>query len=100
VTPADPGKALLGAFWGRKAGSKPGCRWASILAVGGQLLFHRSSRYSADMKFGYAPASWLAFGPELAAFGDEEDASGRAGGFVRIKAAGMETRSRRRLRCL
>jgi hypothetical protein len=92
VTPGDPDKALIGSFWGAQSWVEA---WLPLgesfwLSADGSY-FTATSRYSVDVKFGYAPAEWLAFGPELAAFGDEEDASGRAGAFVRINAAGMET---------
>jgi hypothetical protein len=92
VTPPDAGKAVSGSVWGAQAWVEAWlplgeCFWLSADGA----YFTGASRYSADMKFGFAALDWLAFGPELAAFGEEDDASGRAGAFLRLDAAGMET---------
>jgi Cellulose biosynthesis protein BcsS len=92
VTPEDPSNPLTGRAWGAQG-------WVEAWLPLGERFwmsadgcyFTGTSRYSADMKFAYVAADWLAFGPELAAFGDTEDTAGRAGAFLRVNAGGMET---------
>ena len=77
VMPPDAGKPLAGSVWGAQGWVEA---WLPLgerfwLSADGSY-FTGASRYSADMKFGFAPLDWLAFGPELAAFGEEDDASG------------------------
>jgi hypothetical protein len=83
--PADPEKLLAGAYWGVKTALE------SWMALGEGFwlsadtsYFTGTQAYSASLRTGYQPLSWLAMGPEAAAFGDEEHDSARAGGFLRM----------------
>jgi hypothetical protein len=92
VTPPDPSKSLQGHYWGAQS-------WIEAwLPLGDDgwisadcSYFTGTSSYSAAVKLGYKPASWLTVGPELATYGDEDDVSGRAGAFFRFDTAGVET---------
>lgn len=92
VMPPDISKTLQGSYWGAQG-------WLEAwLPLGEDFwlsadssYFTGTSSYSAAMKIGYQPLSWLAIGPEFATYGDEDDVSGRAGIFLRFNAAGMET---------
>ena len=52
--------------------------------------FTGTQSYSASMRLGYQPLTWLALGPEVAAFGDMDDDSARAGGFLRLTIGATE----------
>lgn len=92
VSPADPGNSLSGSHWGAQGWIEAwlplgGHAWLS--ADGG--YFTGTETYSANVKLGLKPVDWLTVGPELATFADSEDASGRAGGFIRFNTGGWET---------
>lgn len=91
IGPADPEKALDGAYWGAKTVLE------SWLALGDGFwltadasYFTGTRSYSMSLRPGYRPLDWLALGPEAAAFGDEEDDSARAGGFLRFTIGKLE----------
>lgn len=92
VTPADASKPLSGGYWGAQAGIEAWLplgedAWVSTYAS----YFTGTSSHAASMMLGYKALPWLSLGPEIAAFGNEDDHSARAGGFVRVDALGMET---------
>lgn len=92
TTPGDPAKLIGGALWGAKGGLDA---WLPLgdsawVAADGSY-FTASERYSASMRFGYKPMSWLTLGPQVAAFGDRDDTSARAGGFLSFTGLDMET---------
>ena len=92
VLPGDVDKALSGVVWGAKGAVETWMRLSDafwISADGG--YFTGSERYSAMLRVGYQPFDWLTVGPELAAFGDVDDDSARAGGFVRLTIGKVET---------
>jgi hypothetical protein len=84
-TPPDLDKALDGTYWGAKTAIES---WMAIgssfwLTVDG-TYFTGTDGYSTSLRLGYQPLSWLTLGPEMAAFGDKDDESTRAGGFLRF----------------
>jgi hypothetical protein len=92
VLPSDVTRSLQGGYWGAQSWVEAwlplgDASWLSADAS----YFTGTSSYSAAMKYGYRPASWLTLGPELATYGDADDMSGRAGAFLRFDAAGVET---------
>ncbi|NJM34994.1 MAG: cellulose biosynthesis protein BcsS [Rhodomicrobium sp.] len=92
VTPSDASKSLQGSYWGAQGWIEA---WLPLgpdgwISADGSY-FTGTSSYSAAMKLGYRPVDWLTLGPELAAYGDRDDASGRAGGFLRFDVKGVET---------
>ncbi len=92
VMPADPTKVIQGGYWGAQGAIEA---WLPLgdsawLSADGSY-FTGTSSYSAAMKLGYRAMPWLTVGPELASYGDEDDVSGRAGGFLRFDISGMET---------
>jgi hypothetical protein len=92
IAPIDPGNLLAGTHWGAQGWAEawlPFGESAFLSADGG--YFTGTASYSAAMKFGVRPLTWLTFGPELAAFGDSEGESARAGGFLRFDVSGWET---------
>jgi hypothetical protein len=92
ILPGDPDKAISGVSWGAKGAIETWMRLGDafwISADGG--YFTGTESYSGMMRLGYQPLGWLTLGPELAAFGDVEDDSARAGGFVRLTIGKMET---------
>ncbi len=92
VAPPDASKSILGGYWGAEGWLEA---WLSlgenVWASADSSYFTGTSAYSAAMKLGYRPVSWLTLGPELATYGDQDDVSGRAGAFLRFDAMGMET---------
>ena len=85
VLPLNPEKALSGASWGAKTALE------SWMALGSSAwltadasYFTGTEAYTGTLRLGWQALSWLTLGPETAAFGDEEDDSTRAGGFLRI----------------
>ncbi len=92
VLPEDRTRSLNGGYWGAQSWLEAWLpidddSWLSADAS----YFTGTSSYSAAAKLGYKPLSWLALGPELAAYGDTDDMSGRAGVFLRVDGAGVET---------
>ena len=92
VVPPDPSKYIIGDNWGAQGWLEA---WLPLgedgwMSADGSY-FTGTSSYSAALKLGYKPASWLAVGPELATHGDEDDVSGRAGAFFRFHKSGVET---------
>ncbi|WP_088347807.1 MULTISPECIES: cellulose biosynthesis protein BcsS [Rhodomicrobium] len=92
VLPDDASKSLQGGFWGAQSGLEA---WLPLgddlwLSADGSY-FTGTSAYGAAVKLGFRPLSWLSLGPQLAAFGDADDVSGRAGAFLRFDAMGLET---------
>lgn len=92
ITPPDAAKSLQGGHFGAQAWVEA---WTPLGADGwisaDGSYFTGTASYSAAMKLGYRPFSWITLGPELAAYGDRDDASGRAGGFLRFYIEGVET---------
>jgi hypothetical protein len=91
ITPDDPDKTLSGTAWGARTGLE------SWIALGGASwvaadagYFTGTQSYNASMRLGYQALGWLSLGPEVAAFGDVEDDSTRAGGFLRLNIGQME----------
>jgi hypothetical protein len=91
ITPDDPDKTLSGTAWGARTGLE------SWIALGGASwlaadagYFTGTQAYNASMRLGYQALGWLTLGPEVAAFGDVEDDSTRAGGFLRLTIGEME----------
>jgi hypothetical protein len=92
TSPPDASKPLNGSYWGAQAGIEawlPLGADAWVSAYGS--YFTGTSSHSASMQLGYKPLPWLSLGPEIATFGNEDDNSARAGGFVKVDALGMET---------
>jgi len=91
ILPADPDKRM-GTSWGARTALEAWLRLGSaVWLAADSSYFTGSEAYSGALKLGYQPLSWLALGPELAAFGDVEDDSARAGGFLRLTVKGVET---------
>jgi hypothetical protein len=91
ILPVDPDKAISGTSWGARGAIESWMQLSDafwISADGG--YFTGTESYSGMLRLGYQPLDWLTFGPELATFGDVEDDSGRAGGFVRLTVGNME----------
>lgn len=91
IVPDDPGKALEGAYWGAKTALESWLAlddgfWLSADAS----YFTGTQAYALSLRPGFQPLDWLALGPEAAAFGDEENDSARAGGFLRVIIGKME----------
>lgn len=91
-TAFDAEKVLDGSYWGAKTAIES---WMAIsssfwLTVDG-TYFTATDGYTASLRFGYQPLSWLTLGPEMAAFGDKDDESARAGGFLRFTLGRIET---------
>lgn len=92
VVPLDGTRALQGAYWGAQGWIEAWLRLGENAWVSADTsYFTGTSSYSAAVKLGYMPLSWLTLGPELATYGDEDDISGRAGAFLRFEAGGVET---------
>ncbi len=92
IMPPDAEKALPGTSWGAKSVVES---WMTLspsawLSADGSY-FTGTEAYSAAMRLGYRPLSWLTLGPEMAAFGDREDDSARTGGFLRFNIGKTET---------
>jgi hypothetical protein len=91
VLPGDYEKALDGAYWGAKTALES---WLAITDAfwlsGDASYFTGTEAYSISLRPGYQVTSWLALGPEAAAFGDQEDDSARAGGFLRFAIGKVE----------
>lgn len=84
-------EALSGTYWGAKTAVE------SWMALGEQLwmtadgtYFTGTTAYTAALRLGWQAAPWLTLGPEAAAFGDADDDSTRAGGFLRFTIGGTE----------
>ncbi len=85
TVPLDPQKVLDGSSWGASGAIES---WMALsrnfwLTADG-TYFTATDGYTAMLRLGYQPLSWLTVGPELAAFGDRENDSTRAGGFLRF----------------
>ena len=92
TVPHDSQKSLAGAYWGARAGLETWVPLADEIWVSADAsYFTGTSAHAAAMKLGFRAQSWLSIGPELAAYGNEDDTSGRAGAFLRIDALGFET---------
>jgi len=92
ITPADSEKLLAGTYWGAKTGLETWIGLGSAFWLAADTsYFTGTEAYSASLRFGYKPLSWLTLGPEIAAFGDAEDESARAGGFLRFQLGKVET---------
>ena len=92
VTPPAPDRSIAGEVWGAEGIVEA---WLQLgdenwFALNG-TYFTGAERYSADFKYGYRPFTWLGFGPELALYGDADEATGRAGAFIRIYRNTVET---------
>lgn len=92
VMPEDPSRSTAAESWGAEASLEAWTRLGdqSWFSADGSY-FTGTQSYSAEGKIGFQPASWLSIGPEAAAYGDNDDASGRAGAFVRFDNDGVET---------
>jgi hypothetical protein len=92
VTPEDSARSTMGDIWGAEAIVEswlhlPDENWLSLNGS----YFSGTSAHSAELKYGYRPFEWLSAGPELALYGNADDAVARAGAFVRIYRDAMET---------
>lgn len=84
ILPADPDKLLSGASWGAKTALEGWLALGENLWLTADASYFTGTRgYSMTLRPGYQVLDWLALGPEAAAFGDAEDDSARAGGFLR-----------------
>ena len=91
ITPVDPDKVLSGTAWGAKTGLESWFALGSAFWLAADAnYFTGTQAYGASMRLGFQPLGWLTLGPEVAAFGDEEDDSARAGGFLRLTIGQME----------
>jgi hypothetical protein len=91
IGPADPEKALDGASWGAKTVLEGWLALGDALWLTADASYFTGTRgYSLSLRPGYQPLDWLALGPEAAVFGDEENDSARAGGFLRFTIGKME----------
>jgi hypothetical protein len=92
TTPPDATASLQGSEWGAQGVLEAWLPLGEAFWLSADSsYFTGTNGYGASMKLGYRAASWIAFGPELAAYGDDDDATGRAGAFLRFDALGMET---------
>ncbi len=92
VAPPDDTKTLLGGYWGAQSWLEAWLPLSETIWVSTDAsYFTGTASYSAAMKLGYKPLSWLTVGPELATYGDEDDVSGRAGAFLQFDAVGVQT---------
>ncbi len=91
ITPSDSQKELSGPTWGAKTGLEGWLALGEAFWLGADGgYFTGTQAYSASVRLGYQPLSWLALGPEAAAFGDMDDDSARAGGFLRLTIGATE----------
>ena len=91
IGPADPEKALDGAYWGAKTVLEGWLALGDAFWLSADASYFTGTQgYSLSLRPGYQPLDWLALGPEAAVFGDAEDDSARAGGFLRIIIGKME----------
>jgi Cellulose biosynthesis protein BcsS len=92
VLPPDSEKVLAGSYWGAKSVIESWMRLGSASWLSADAsYFTGSEAFSAAMRLGYQPLSWLTLGPEASAFGDREEDSARAGGFLRFNIGKVET---------
>ena len=92
VMPDDDTRSMVGGIWGAEGFAEVWWQpYDSVWISADGSYFTGTQSYSAELKFGYKPVSWLSLGPELAAFGDDDDASGRAGTFIRLNTEKVET---------
>ena len=92
AAPRDADKPLAGAYWGARAGLETWVPLAEEIWMSADAsYFTGTNAHAAAMKLGFRAQSWLSIGPELAAYGNEDDTSGRAGAFLRLDALGVET---------
>ena len=92
ILPADPRKAISGMSWGAKGAVEGWMRLGEAFWISGDGgYFSGTETYSGLLRLGYEPLDWLTVGPELAVFGDAEDDSTRAGGFLRLTIGKVET---------
>lgn len=91
ILPHDADKALSGTYWGAKTALES---WAALgpaaWLTADVTYFTGTDAYTATMRLGWEPISWLTLGPEAATFGDAEDESTRAGGFLRFNVGKAE----------
>ena len=92
VTPQDLSRSSVSEVWGAEGIVET---WLQLgdenwFALNG-TYFTGAERYSAEFKYGYRPFTWLGFGPELALYGDADEATGRAGAFIRVYEDAIET---------
>jgi hypothetical protein len=91
VGPADPEKVLDGAYWGAKTVLEAWLALGDALWLSADASYFTGTQaYSLSLRPGYRPLDWLALGPEAAVFGDEENDSARAGGFLRFTIGKLE----------
>jgi hypothetical protein len=92
VLPGDPDKTPSGLEWGARGAVETWMQLGNafwISADGG--YFTGTQSYSGMLRLGYQPLDWLTVGPELAAYGNVEDDSARAGAFLRLTIGEVET---------
>jgi hypothetical protein len=88
----DADKTLNGMYWGAKTAIEGWVELGdSLWLTADSSYFTGTQAYSAALRIGYRATSWLTVGPEAAAFGDEDDDSTRAGGFLSFTLGGVET---------
>ncbi len=92
VLPGDPSRTAPEESWGAEAIIES---WLTLgerswLSADGSY-FTGGDNYSAEIRLGHRPLDWLSAGPELAAHGDPDDFSGRAGAFLRFHRGQAET---------
>lgn len=92
ITPADDINPLNGSYWGGLGNMEAWLQLNDNVWIASDAsYFSGTSSYSAAMKLGYQPLSWLTLGPEAATYGDDGHSSTKAGGFLRLHTLGMET---------
>jgi hypothetical protein len=92
VTPEDSTRSTIGDIWGAEAIVES---WLQLqdenwFSLNGSY-FTGTGAYTAEFKYGHRPFEWLSAGPEFALYGDADDASARAGAFVRFYQDAIET---------
>jgi hypothetical protein len=92
ILPDDPTRSIPAESWGAQGWIDA---WLQLsennwLSVDGSY-YTGSQSYSAALKLGHVPFSWLSLGPEVAGYGDPEGVSARAGAFVRFDSGQVET---------
>jgi hypothetical protein len=92
VTPEDSTRTTAGDIWGAEAIVEA---WLQLeeknwFSLNGSY-FTGTDAYTAEFKYGHRPFEWLSAGPEFALYGDADDASARAGAFIRIYQEAIET---------
>ena len=92
VLPEDAAEPPSGSLWGARSVLESWLALTSALWITADgSYFTASKAYSAAIRLGWEPLSWLTLGPEAAAYGDAADESTRLGGFLRFDIGKTET---------